>query len=174
MRKQVTSIIAGLWFFFCASSVFAQKVNTDWDHEANFSNYKTYAWIETKHPAVSDLTNKRIVENIDKQLAAKGFTKVIDNAAALVVYNAGVKEQVSVEGYNYGYGRYRWGGGMTTYSKVVELQGTLVIDLVDSRKKELVWRGTATDTLSDKPEKNAQKIEKATEKLFKKYPPKAK
>jgi hypothetical protein len=63
---------------------------------------------------------------------------------------------------------------MTTYSKVVELQGTLVIDLVDSRKKELVWRGTATDTLSDEPEKNAQKIEKATEKLFKKYPPKAK
>jgi len=174
MRKQVAFTIAGLLFLFCASSIFAQKVNTDWDHEANFSNYKTYAWIESKHPAPSDLSHKRIIENIDKQLAAKGFTKVTDNADVLVVYNAGVKEQVSVQGYDYGYGRYRWGGGMTTYSKVVELQGTLVIDLVDAHKKELVWCGTATDTLSDKPEKNTQKIEKATAKVFKNYPPKAK
>lgn len=174
MRKQMTSIIAALLFLFCAGSVFAQKVNTDWDHDANFSNYKTYAWIESKHPAASDLTNKRIVENINKQLAAKGFKNATDNPDVFVVYNAGVKEQVSVEGYDYGYGRYRWGGGMTTYTKVVELQGTLVIDLVDAHKKELVWRGTATDTLSDKPEKNAQKIEKATGKLFKNYPPKAK
>jgi hypothetical protein len=63
---------------------------------------------------------------------------------------------------------------MTTYTKVVELQGTLVIDLVDAHKKELVWRGTATDTLSDKSEKNIQKLEKATAKVFKNYPPKAK
>jgi hypothetical protein len=168
------SILVGLLFLCCAGSAFAQKVSTDWDHEANFSNYKTYAWIESKHPASSDLTHKRIIENIDKQLAAKGFTKAADNPDVFVVYNAGLKEQVSVEGYNYGYGRYRWGGGMTTYTKVVELQGTLVIDLVDAHKKELVWRGTASDTLSDKSEKNIQKLEKATAKVFKNYPPKAK
>jgi hypothetical protein len=174
MRKQMISILAGLSFFLCAANTFAQKVNTDWDHEANFSNYKTYAWMESKHPASSDLVNKRIIDNIDKQMAAKGFTKASDKPDVLVVYNAGVKEQVSVQGYDYGYGRYRWGGGMSTYSQVVELQGTLVIDLVDAQKKELIWRGTATDTLSDKPEKNSQKIEKATEKAFKNYPPKVK
>jgi len=173
MGKQVMSILVGSLFLLCAGSAFAQKVNTDWDHEANFSNYKTYAWLESKHPA-SDLNNKRVIENIDKQMAAKGFTKATDNPDVFVVYNAGIKEQVSVQGYDYGYGRYRWGGGMTTYNQVVELQGTLVIDLVDAHKKELVWRGTATDTLSDKPEKNTQKIEKATAKIFKKYPPQAK
>ena len=174
MRKQVMSVLVGLLLLGCAGSAFAQKVNTDWDHDASFANYKTYAWTESKHPAPSDLTNKRIIENIDKQLAAKGFTKTTDNPDVFVVYNAGVKEQVSVQGYDYGYNRYRWGGGMTTYNQIVELQGTLVIDLVDAHKKELVWRGTATDTLSDKSEKNTQKIEKATAKIFKNYPPKAK
>jgi hypothetical protein len=174
MRKQVKIILVGLLFLCCSNNLFAQKVNSDWDHETNFSNYKTYAWLESKHPASSDLTNKRIIENIEKQLAAKGFTKASDNPDVLVVYNAGVKEQVSVQGYDYGYGRYRWGGGTTTYTKVVEMQGTLVIDLIDAHKKELVWRGTATDTLSDKPEKNIQKLEKTTQKMFKNYPPKAK
>ena len=43
MGKQVMSILVGSLFLLCAGSAFAQKVNTDWDHEANFSNYKTYA-----------------------------------------------------------------------------------------------------------------------------------
>jgi hypothetical protein len=51
-------------------------------------------------------------------------------------------------------------------------QGTLVIDLFEKNSKKLMWRGTATDTISDDPKKNAEKIQKATEKMFKKnFPP---
>lgn len=52
--------------------------------------------------------------------------------------------------------------------------GTLAIDMLDPANKQLVFRGTASDTLSDKPEKNADKIQKAVKKIFDKYPPKAK
>jgi hypothetical protein len=34
----------------------------------------------------------------------------------------------------------------------------------------MVWRGVATDSVSDKPQKNAQRINKALEKMFAKYP----
>lgn len=57
------------------------------------------------------------------------------------------------------YQRYMW-------------RGTIVLDLWDVDKKTVVWRGTVSDTLSDKPERNTKKIYKAVEKLFKKYPPK--
>jgi hypothetical protein len=45
--------------------------------------------------------------------------------------------------------------------------------LFDTRTKQVIWRGTATGTLPDKPEKTAQKLNKAIEKMFKKFPPMA-
>ncbi len=50
--------------------------------------------------------------------------------------------------------------------------GTLVVDLFDSSTKEVVWRGVATDTISDKPEKNIKETQKVIEEMFKKYPAK--
>jgi hypothetical protein len=93
VRNQVISSLVGLWFFPGTGSAYAQKVNTDWNHETNFSNYKTYAWLESKHPAPSSLTNRRIIENIEKQLAAKGLRKATNNPDLFVAYNAGVKKQ---------------------------------------------------------------------------------
>jgi hypothetical protein len=49
--------------------------------------------------------------------------------------------------------------------------GQAVVDIFDAKTKKLVFRGTASDELSDKPEKNEKKIEKATEKMFKDFPP---
>jgi hypothetical protein len=52
--------------------------------------------------------------------------------------------------------------------------GTLVVDLFDARTMQLIWRGVGTETLSDKPEKDTQKLNKTVEKMFKDFPPKSK
>jgi Domain of unknown function (DUF4136) len=52
-------------------------------------------------------------------------------------------------------------------------KGTLIVDLMDPNQKQLIFRGIATDTLSDKPEQNAKKIDSAVRKIFEKYPPKS-
>ena len=63
-------------------------------------------------------------------------------------------------------------GPVTTTTTVRRYtQGTLVIDIWDTRTNDLLWRGTVTDIISDNPEKNEKKMKKAMEKLFKKYPP---
>jgi hypothetical protein len=49
--------------------------------------------------------------------------------------------------------------------------GTLVVDIFDAKTKALVFRGTASDEISDKPEKNIKKVEKASAKMFKDFPP---
>ena len=75
-----------------------------------------------------------------------------------------------------GYG-YRYGGmgGMGTATTTVSeyTVGTLVVDMFDAKTKNLVFRGTAEDEISDKAEKNAKKLDKAIEKLFKNFPPTA-
>ena len=51
-------------------------------------------------------------------------------------------------------------------------EGTLVVDLFDMSDKRVVWRGVASETVSDNPEKNSKKVQKAVEKMFKQFPPK--
>jgi len=51
--------------------------------------------------------------------------------------------------------------------------GTLVVDIYDSNSQHLLWRGLARDQLSDKPDKNTEKLQKAVDKMFEKFPPRS-
>ena len=108
-------------------------------------------------------------------MAKAGFKNVDANPDVIVATHAVTKEEkeLSASGYR---GGLRWGGGMGTASVMTYTYavGSLVMDLYDAKTKQLVWRGTATDSLEDKPEKNAVKIVKALDKMFKAYPPKLK
>jgi hypothetical protein len=61
------------------------------------------------------------------------------------------------------------GTATTTTSEFVV--GTLVVDIFDAKTKSLLFRGIAQDEVSDKPEKNIKKIDKAATKMFKNFPP---
>ena len=61
-----------------------------------------------------------------------------------------------------------------TYNTYVTKQGTLVVELADAKDKQILWRGSATDTISDNSNKNINNLDKAVVKLFKGYPPKQK
>jgi hypothetical protein len=52
--------------------------------------------------------------------------------------------------------------------------GTLVIDLFDARTKQLIWRGSASDTLADKSDKNIKNLDKGVQKMFEHFPPETK
>jgi hypothetical protein len=146
----------------------AQQVNVDWQRGTDFSKYKTYAWGAEQHPIPDALWNQRIIGMIDAQLAAKGLQKVSSDANpdVQVVYNAGIKQNVSWQGY-------RTGVFMASGSiqQVVERDGTLVVDVADPNQKMVIWRGVAGDTLSDKSEKNINKVQKMVTKMFQKFPP---
>jgi len=172
------------------SGAVAQKVRTDYDHSANFEKYKTYKLVKIKdNPDVSQLADQRIVSAIEAELAKKGLTKAEDNPDLLVGYQAAISHETQLNTYSssmggpgWGYGGawgYGWGGGgmgsttSTTTTSTIR-NGTLAIDMMDPQRKQLVFRGVATDTLNDKPEKNTKKLNKALAKMFEKYPPKPK
>ena len=159
------------------------KVNHDWDQQADFSKYQTYAWhdSDTNVQDTDPLAHERFLSAIDSQLAAKGFQKVGSNPDVFVTYHAEESQQMSLDttymggGWGYGPG-WGWGGGMggmgssTTTVRKYNV-GTVALDMWDASQKRLVWRGTISDTVSDNPSKNADKIIKAADKLFKNYPP---
>ena len=153
----------------------AQSVNYDYDRAVNFANFRTYAWVHGT--ALRDeLNHKRVVTAIDSQLVSKGLFRVDGEREAdmLVAYHANFDENVQITGFSSGFGPPRFGNvsGTATTQKVVS--GTLIVDLMDARTRNVVWRGSAARDLdpSAKPEKRDKNITKAAEKLFKNYPPK--
>jgi hypothetical protein len=172
MKKRTiacTMVVAALF----SLNAHSQKVSTDWDHSVqNFSLFKTYKLVKPVRSTGNPLMDQRIVRAIDAQMAQKGFQQVENNPDVQVTYGTGLQRQRSATAT--GMGRLRMGGGMGTINENISNAGTLVVDISNAHTKQLLWRGTATDTLSDKPDKNSEKIQKAVAKMFAKYPPKGK
>jgi hypothetical protein len=157
----------------------SRTINMDYDHNVDFSQFKTFSY--TKGTPVEDqLMDGRIVSAIETEMSQKGLQKVDSNPDLVATYHASGKEnkQYVTDSYGYGYGAgWRWGGyggmGTSTTREITYTQGTLVVDLYDAKKKELVWRGTGSDTVSDKSEKNVKLIADIVDEIFRQYPPAA-
>jgi Domain of unknown function (DUF4136) len=152
-----------------STSAWAQDVSYDYDKSVNFSALKTYAWAPDGN-IQDELTHKRIVAAVDAQLAAKGMRPVEAGATpdVIVTYRAGVRQELEVNGYT-GYRLNRWSSARVEQVPV----GALLVEMLNAKTKEVVWRGMATKDLDvdASPEKREKNINKAAEKLFKKYPP---
>jgi Domain of unknown function (DUF4136) len=176
MKPMRRTAICTLFFMALLGSAFGQKVQTDFDHQANFSQYKTYSWQEIK-PGNS-LWDARIKNAVDAQLAAKGWTQVPSGGDVAVVAIKTTQTQRTLQtfydGFGGGWGWRRFGGGGFGDATTTEQdykEGTLVVDLYDAKTKQLIWRGSAEDTLSDNAGKNEKNLDKGVAKMFKAFPP---
>jgi hypothetical protein len=165
-------------FLLLAALAFAQDVTYNFDRDTDFSKYKTYKWVSLKGAdTIDELTDKQLKAALDAELGRKGLSATdADGADLYIGYQAAVSQEKQYTSYDtgWGYGR-RWGGGTTTTrgeTSTIQI-GTLVIDMYDAGKHELVWRGAASKALDQKanPEKRQKNLTKAIEKLLKKYPP---
>ena len=163
-----------------ASASFAQQVKTDYDRGADFSQFKTYTW--EKVQTQDQLWVDRIKEAVNTALAAKGLTPVESGGDMAIVAIEMTKNQQTLntfyDGFGGGWGWRRGGGfggfGDATTTTDTYKVGTLVVDMFDAHTKKLVWRGSASDTLSDKSDKNIKNLDKGVQKMFDHYPPSGK
>jgi hypothetical protein len=178
MKKTRTLALFAL--LFCSSlSLFAASISTDYDHSANFSQYKTYSWLKVQ--AGDSLWAERIQQDVDAQLAAKGWTKVASNGSASITAFRSTQEQPTLETFYDGFGggwgwrgRGGFGGeglGMSTTTTEDTKVGTIVVDIFDSQSKQLLRRGKESSDLGDNAEKNTKSLAKDMADLFKRFPP---
>jgi hypothetical protein len=171
-----------LFLFFIsivAASCSSIRVSSDFDKTAGFASYKTYAFTpEVQSLPLDDINRNRLLNAIETELAAKGFSKS-DKPDVLIDLTIKTQTQqtataTNTGGYGYGY-RYGWGGGFSTttidYNTYVD--GTLFIDMIDASKKQLVWQGRGTKTIDPdaSQQRREQNINYAVKQIFVKYPP---
>jgi uncharacterized protein DUF4136 len=157
------------------------QTSYDYDKAANFSQYKTWS-LKDDGSIKNPLLFKRFEAAVTDEMSKKGLTRSDDNPDLWVAAHTRLSKETRVSTYDSGWGYgYGWrggyaGGGMTT-STVQDIPvGTLIVDLADAHRKELVWRGTATDTLDPhaSPEDREKKLREAVAQMFANYPPPAK
>lgn len=161
---------------------------TDFDRSADFTRYKTFAWgrseVDVENPVYdSDLINDRIRETVEAEFAKRGIVKSQRNPDFVVRYHTYTEEKKTQTGghpYPYRYGYYpfgfypfAFGYGYPYYmspSQVREFtEGTLILDILDNRSDELVWRGSVSGNVEDAARLKKQ-IEKGIKAIMKKYP----
>ena len=163
----------GLILILAAIS-FAQDVKSDYDHSANFSQYKTFAWekVQTKDPLLVD----RIKGAVNSALSSKGWMLVPSGGDVEVFAIETTQNQQTLDTFYNGFGGgRRWGGfggfGDATTTVDTYKVGTLVVDLFDGKTEKLIWRSSSSDTLSDNPDKNTKNLGKGVNKMFQHFPP---
>jgi hypothetical protein len=159
--------------FMLAAIAAAQDVKVDYDHHANFSQYHTYYWQKVK--TTDPLWETRIKDAVNRDLQSKGW-QLVDNGGEVAVTAVGsAHDQKEYQTFYNGMGGWRWGGLGTTTTQVENYPvGSLVLDFYDAKDKQLLWRGVADQSLSNNPEKNEKKLDKAVNKMLEHFPPQEK
>ena len=172
------------------SVTYAQDVRANYMPGTDFSKYHTYAWVDDVQgvPGVGghpdQILDAQVKQAIDSQMAAKGFTKVVDGGKAdlLLGYQLAIDREKQIKGFGSGWGGFGgWGGwgplggGLNSFSAETSTIniGTFVVGMYDPAARKLVWIGAAQHAIepSKKPEKNQERLNKGAQKLLKDFPP---
>ncbi len=181
MMKNVLKLLPLLLLVMVATSCSSVRVTADYDKNAQFSQFKTFAFYKPgiDKAEISDLDKRRILRAIETELLAKGYTKS-ENPDMLVSIFTKSQQRVDVYNNAWGYGGWGWGGygpgwgwGWNQQPSVsTRTEGTLYIDFIDANKKELIWQGMGTGHLVTKNmEKKEARIQEFVAKVMEKYPP---
>ena len=174
------------WLLLTASSALSQDIRYKFDDKADFSKFKTYKWVTMMSAApIDELTDEQVKAALDAAFARTGLTKVDDDSAAdlLIGYQTSGHYRTKFAGLSPGWSTgpgwsaAGWsvpGGGKITTEKSEIYEGELAVDMYDTTKHLLVWRGVASKAYPKRqPEKRQKNLDTAVAKLMKNYPPPA-
>lgn len=173
--KQISFWFIALLLASCSPEI---QVQTDFDPDYDLWTYKTFDWgqknniEEGKNPFhYNELNDKRIKSAVQSQLASRGYRLTEVNPDLILHYHIIVKDKsvLATEPHGYTYSSY-W-MRMETHIYAYR-EGTLILDLMDSKTNNLIWRGWAVSPLdsSYKPAEIEKLINTAVAKVFKKFP----
>jgi len=189
--KKILKTLSLLALLIVVSSCSSIQVTADYDKKADFNTYKTFAFFKTgiDKAEINDIDKRRILRAIESELLEKGLTKS-ENPDLLISLFTKSQQRVDVYNNAWGMGAWGWGGfgpgwgwggygpgwgwgwGWNNQPAVsTTTEGTLFIDLIDTKKKELIWQGMGTGYLSRKVEKKEERIKEFVSTIMQKYPP---
>ena len=166
MRKHVQLAVVIVSAVFWSSLAVAQDIQRDWDREYDFSKLKTYS-VKIGAGWGNQLSESRVSDDIAEALKDHGWKLVPEASAdAIVVVNGATQTKRNAttfyDGYGGGYRYGGWGGSGTSTTMVSRYTCRHARGRhFDAKTKNLVFRGTATDELSNNREETRRAKKRA-------------
>ena len=158
------------------------RVSSDYDETVDFNAYTSFSWMAQPDQVRGNLTRlgqlqEKIESAVEQNLVSHGFSKASEDPDFYVVYHAALEQQITgatIDTWGYGYRRPFRRAGVVYADVTVDSyqEGTLIIDIVDAEKNELVWRGTAEGAVNT-PQQAVEKIDEAVAQILTTFPPAA-
>jgi len=148
------------------------EVKVDAAEGIDFATYETFAWSETQEPASNPANHIRVTRAVERELVAKGLKAAGHQLPDLRLHYFGRIEK-KIKGTSHLADTYRPTADVKTvvdFSRVKE--GTLILELIDRKSDQIVWRGVATEAVAPPDETEAQ-INRMVKALVQRYPPKS-
>ena len=133
---------------------------------ARFDEFVTYAWIRGT-PARREGLERAIRRAVELELESRGLRQVDEGADLLVATHASPEGTAGLDPQAFVYGGVPW-KGWTDHGPI---RGALLVDLVDGKSKQLLWRGLSTGKVPASAEKAEKKAVKLIRKMFREFPP---
>jgi hypothetical protein len=184
-------MIATGFLLLFATGAMAQTVKVNWENNAPFAEYRTYAWENSKNQG-SQFYKQWVEKDINEEMMQKGLHRVEpDQNPDLLFYYHIVSQEVidsatTDDGAGWGPGPWGtfggwggwgdsggWGPDIAQTEAEARMMGILAVDMVDAKEKELVWHGQATvDAISNSQKGDEKQTADSVKKMFKQFPPK--
>jgi Domain of unknown function (DUF4136) len=146
-------------------------VYVDFDHAADFSHFRTYAWGGAPNPnAIADLPLMQSTQrDIDSQLTTKGLKRIqeFQYPDLIVLASAGMKRRTV---YNMGTCGCVWQRRLEEIIPATFDTGALVVDIYNARRQQMVWQGIPKNMLSSTQSRNDHEMYKVIARMFNQYP----
>jgi hypothetical protein len=186
-NRWVLPLFAGASLLALAGCASVPEVRANLDLSADFTQYKTFGFaspLGTDRGGYQTIVSQNLKAATQRELEARGMRLEAVSPQLLINFNATLSEQLRVSpgptvgvgmgrgyyGYRYGmYGAWPLYNDMSTVTQYTE--GTLNIDVVDAARRQLVWEGVVTKSITqqDKDDVKAA-IDAAVAAAFAKYP----
>jgi hypothetical protein len=173
--------IAAIAFAGCASG---PDIRADYDKAADFGKYRTYGFVAqagTDRGDFRSLSTQMLQNAAARQMEQRGYLRA-ENPDLVINFTGKLEEKVDVEstpapyyGPGWGYGGWYgapyggWGGTEVTTRRYNV--GTLIMDVVDREKRQVVFQGGISGVVTKEMQQNREaSIGRAVEGIFTKYP----
>lgn len=178
-RARVSGALCAALAAWLVAACATWYVTTDYDVAADFSGYRTFAWMERtytaerlqkRRAAIESLLDKKVHQAVTEALAARGFTEVDRREADLLVtFHTDTTHRVNITSLPYGYPPL-WQPPYRQVEVFVYKEQTLIIDVIDPALFQLVWRGTASGVV-DQADLPQSRVNDAVKAILKRFPP---
>jgi len=173
--KNVPILLLAVVLTSCSSV----RVASDYERNTDFDAFKSFAFFKPgiDKAEINDIDKRRILRAIESELLKKGFTKSEDPDLLVSIFT---KSNQRVDVYNnyWGAGAWGWGGfgpawgwGWNQPMVSTKIEGILYIDLINARKKELIWQGQGKGYLSRNAERKEKRIKEFVTQVLSQFPP---